>query len=71
MEKLEIMISTKDLSYIEDIFNWNIVALKKVEFYLKNCNDKKICTKLKQVSKLHHDNCNKVLKLLKECECCE
>lgn len=30
MEKVPDMISTKDLSYIEDMFNWHFIICKKL-----------------------------------------
>ena len=35
MKKVPYMLSTKDTSYIEDMFNWNITAYQKCEEYLK------------------------------------
>ena len=36
------MISTKDLSYIEDMFKWNDTTLKKVAHYLDMCEDENL-----------------------------
>lgn len=57
MKKVPKMISTKDLSYISDIFNWNITANKKIDYYLKNCKNKEVCSELKKISKIHKKNC--------------
>ena len=33
MKKIPCMISTKDMAYITDIFNWNMNAYNKINFY--------------------------------------
>ena len=66
MKKVPDMISTKDLAYISDMFNWNITAYQKVNYYMKTCKDKDICDEFKKVSNMHLDNCNKLLDILKE-----
>ena len=43
----------KDLLYLSDAFNWNLIALKKYKVYEK-------------LIKLHEDNCNEILSMLKE-----
>ena len=35
MKNVPEMISTKDSAYIKDMFNWNFVAMKKFDDYLK------------------------------------
>jgi hypothetical protein len=66
MKKVPDMISTKDLAYIKDIFNWNIIASKKIEVYLENTDDEEISKELNKLNKLHLKNCKELIKILKE-----
>ena len=62
MKKVPYMLSTKDTSYIEDMFNWNITAYQKCEEYLKKVTNKELQTELKKISKMHYKNCDKLVK---------
>ena len=55
----------KDLLYLSDAFNWNLIALKKYKVYeeFTNNDTSKLIEKL---IKLHEDNCNEILSMLKE-----
>lgn len=66
MEKIPEMISTKDLAYICDIFNWNDVMNKKISFYLDGIVDEEIKSEFTKLQKLHSDNCEQLIKLLNE-----
>ena len=55
----------KDLLYLSDAFNWNLIALKKYKVYEEFTKDK--TTKLiEKLIKLHEYNCNEILSMLKE-----
>lgn len=64
MKKIPNMISSKDLSYITDMFNWNIIAAKKIQFYLESCEDEDLCKELTKLNKIHLKNCETLTKLL-------
>ncbi len=64
MEKIPNMISTKDLSYISDMFNWHLVAAKKYEYYLNQCEDQQCVKKLEELYDLHYSICNDLINLL-------
>ena len=66
MDKVPVMISTKDLSYISDMFNWNFTLAKKAYHYVNEVNDEEIKETIKKVAKFHTDVCNKLLNFLKE-----
>ncbi len=55
----------KDLLYLNDAFNWNLIALKKYKVYeeFTNNDTSKLIQKL---IKLHEDNCQDILSILKE-----
>ena len=58
------MISTKDLSYIEDMFKWNDTTLKKVAHYLEMCEDENLCNLLENTRDIVENNACKLIKLL-------
>lgn len=50
MKSVPNIISTKDLSYLEDMLNWNFILIKKLNTYINEVNDnsvKRILTKTK------------------------
>ena len=49
MNKLPEMISTKDLMYICDMFNWHLVTAKKIEHYSLHVTDKDCSKKLESI----------------------
>lgn len=68
MKKVPKMVSTKDLSYICDIFNWNYTTAQKLEFYLENMDDEEICKEFSKLDKMHLKNCESLLKVLESCD---
>ena len=67
MKKIPCMISCKDLSYISDIFNWNMNAYVKINHYLDLCKDEEVSTCIKKLSKIHKKNCATLVDMIKEC----
>ena len=50
MKSVPNIISTKDLSYLEDMLNWNFILIKKLNNYINEINDtgvKRVLTKTK------------------------
>lgn len=68
MKRIPNMISSKDLAYISDMFNWNMTAAKKIEHYLKTCKDEEVCKEFTKLNKLHLKNCQNLTKLLESSE---
>lgn len=64
MKNVPEMISTKDLSYISDMFNWNLIAQKKYNDYLNYVEDEKIVKLLESLIKMHSNNCKNLLEIL-------
>lgn len=64
MKKIPNMISSKDLAYISDMFNWNMTTSKKIEYYLNSCEDEELCKELTKLNKIHLKNCQSLTKLL-------
>lgn len=61
MEQTPIMISTKDLSYICDIFNWNFNAAKVANYYSENVEDESIKDFLERTYEMHKSICEKLI----------
>ncbi len=64
MKKVPDIISTKDLSYIEDMFNWHFILCKKALAYSELVLDETISEMLEEVSKKHEKICQKLIKML-------
>ena len=64
MKKVPNIISTKDLSYISDAYQWNFTIAKKALAYSKQVSDKQINSKMKEVFKLHRNICSSLIDLL-------
>lgn len=58
------MISTKDLSYLEDIFEWNFNASKKANHYSSEIKIEVIKEIANNVAKMHAQICHKVIEIL-------
>lgn len=55
----------KDLLYLSDAFNWNLIALKKYKVY-EEFTTAKTTKLIQKLIKLHEDNCQNILSMLKE-----
>lgn len=64
MKNVPEMISTKDIAYIKDMFNWNIVAMKKFDNYIENVENPDIIKELNSLADMHFQNCSTLIKLL-------
>lgn len=64
MEQVPNIISTKDLSYIEDMFNWHFTLCKKANSYSEQVADETLSTFFEDVYKSHKKICEKLLKKL-------
>ncbi len=65
MNKVPKIISTKDLSYIEDMLNWNFYISKKIHDYIDFAEDKDVKKILYETNELLISNYNKLLNILK------
>lgn len=54
MQEVPTMVSSKDLSYIEDMLNWNFITIKKINAYLEYIQDEDVEEML--------ENCSETLK---------
>lgn len=60
------IITSKDLDYLSDIFNWNYTALKSINNSLNNIEDEEILTILQKGYNLFNNNLNIILSILNE-----
>ncbi len=58
------MISTKDLDYISDMFEWNFTASKVAHSFEEKIQDNEIKELVKRVSKMHAGICRKLVTML-------
>lgn len=64
MNKVPVMISTKDLAYLSDIFEWNFTAAKVANHFCNEVTSEEIKTRLQKVANLHKRNCQKCIQML-------
>lgn len=64
MNEPPVMISTKDLSYISDIFEWNLVAGKTANHFVNEVEDEEIGNLLENVSNMHGNICKRLVRIL-------
>ena len=66
MQEIPKMISSKDLSYIEDMLNWNMVYSKKCHMYKSMVKNKEIKKLINEIGKMHTNHYNAFLEILKK-----
>lgn len=59
------IISTKDLSYLEDMFNWHLNASKKASHFSEEVKDPSIKEALEGDSMMHAECCRRIHSILK------
>ncbi len=65
MNKEESSLTAKDLSYVEDIFNWNINCYNAFLHFSNLLEDKQAVDIVQKIATSHKENCDKCLKLFK------
>ncbi|KYD08853.1 hypothetical protein MXL46_06550 [Heyndrickxia sporothermodurans] len=55
------ILSTKDLSYIDDMLSWNLLAMKKAHFAAMHCQDASVKNALEKCGQMHQNHYNKIL----------
>lgn len=64
MNEVPEMVSTKDLAYIEDMLNWNFIAVKKINSYLQNINDEEINELFSYISEKYKEHYQSIIDCL-------
>lgn len=65
MNTVPTMISTKDLSYLADMFEWNFTACKKANHFANEVQDEEIKNMLQSTANLHQKICQNIVEILK------
>ncbi len=65
MNTVPLMISTKDLAYISDMFDWNFIASKKARHFANEITDPEIKELIERVSTMHAEHCRKLINILR------
>ena len=60
-------ISSKDLSYLSDMFEWNMTTFKNITSALLNIQDNDIKNTLENVNKNLISNMEEIINILQEC----
>lgn len=58
-------LSSKDLTYLSDIFNWNINCYNACKHFESLVDNQEAATLLKSIEKHHISECKKMMKLMK------
>ena len=66
MKSVPQMISTKDLLYICDMFEWMMTAAKKANHFCNEVQDDEIKDVLTQVVEVHAKHCQTLIDILSE-----
>lgn len=74
MDTVPQIISTKDLSYLSDMFEWNYIAFKQINHFIEEVKDNEIKELLESIRNMHEDHLRFIVSILKkeeidECDC--
>lgn len=64
MKENENMITPKDLLYIEDMMNWNLIMNKKIKEYMECVDSQDVCEVLNKAKKMHKKHFKDLLNIL-------
>ena len=66
MDKIPNMVSTKDLDYLKDMFEWNFNASKLAYHFSEETTNPIIKDMIMKVSRMHSEPCRKIKTFLTE-----
>ena len=66
MDTIPQIISTKDLAYLSDMFEWNKTAFKQVNHFINEVQNEEIKELLERVKNMHEDHMNFIISILKK-----
>lgn len=64
MEQVPNIISTKDLDYLNDIFNWNYTSAKEAHHFFEVTNNQELKEVFHDVFEIHKEICENILNIL-------
>ncbi|MDE5586982.1 MAG: hypothetical protein K2I72_01265 [Bacilli bacterium] len=65
METVPKMISTKDLSYLSDMFHWNFTAFKQLKHFANEVENEEIQELFQGLSEMHYQHMEWILSILR------
>lgn len=65
MNKVPVMISTKDLAYLSDMFEWNFNASKELNHFSNEVIDLDVKEKLHILALMHSNICHNIISILR------
>lgn len=77
MDTVPQIISTKDLSYLSDMFEWNQTAFKQINHFISEVKDEQVKELLERFRNMHEDHLHFIISILKkeeydeECDECD
>lgn len=66
MNNVPQIISTKDMAYLSDMFEWNYTAFKQINHYISEVKEKEIKEFLERTRNMHEDHMNFIISILKK-----
>jgi uncharacterized protein YktB (UPF0637 family) len=74
MDTIPQIISTKDLAYLSDMFEWNYNAFKQINHFIDEVKDDEIKELLERFRNMHEDHMHYIISILKkeeidDCDC--
>lgn len=74
MDTVPQIISTKDLAYLSDMFEWNQTAFKQINHFVNEVEDSEVKELLERLRNMHEDHLHFIISILKkeeydECDC--
>lgn len=60
------VMSTKDHLYITDMLSWNLLAMKKMNFYATQCKDQDVVNALNQAGQMHQQHYQSLMQQLQQ-----
>lgn len=74
MDTVPQIISTKDLAYLSDMFEWNSTAFKQINHFIGEIKDEEVKETLERLLNMHEEHLQFIISILKkeeydECDC--
>lgn len=66
MNTIPQIISTKDLAYLSDMFQWNETAFKQINHFIGEVQDEQVKELLERFRNMHEDHMNFIISILKK-----
>ncbi|MED1203826.1 hypothetical protein [Heyndrickxia acidicola] len=55
------VLTTKDLSYLNDMLSWNLLAMKKAHFAAEHCQDASLRSAFEKCGQMHQQHYQQIL----------